>query len=157
MNNMSKPIDYPLSRGLKRFYYLVIFVLAFSGFGQMPIFKRYYLADLPGMAWSADFYVTLVIHYVAAALLLAMLTYYLVSRAMAKTLWPLPNKQAWVRGLLFALIIATGTILILRNLPGLTLPPALTVVATISHVAGAMLFLIAAATYLRFGKKAPKR
>ena len=33
----------------KRLYLLSLFALVFTGFGQLPIFKRYYLADIPGL------------------------------------------------------------------------------------------------------------
>ena len=33
------------------FYLISVFFLALSGFGQMPIFKRYYIADIPGLGW----------------------------------------------------------------------------------------------------------
>ena len=45
----------------KWMYGLVMFFLVLSGFGQMPIYKRYYLADIPGLKWASDFYIT---HYV---------------------------------------------------------------------------------------------
>ena len=42
-----------LSRGPHRFvryvYLITVFFLTLTGFGQMPIFKRYYIADIPGL------------------------------------------------------------------------------------------------------------
>jgi hypothetical protein len=49
---------------------LNLLALALSGFGQMPIFKRYYIADIPGMAWTADYWFTHKMHYIGAAVLL---------------------------------------------------------------------------------------
>lgn len=62
-----------------RIYHLTVFALLFTGFAQMPIFKRYYLADLPGFAWTADYYLNHRIHYVLAALLLFFMTYVTVA------------------------------------------------------------------------------
>jgi len=33
------------------FYLITVIFLVLSGFGQMPIFKRYYIADIPGLGW----------------------------------------------------------------------------------------------------------
>ena len=58
---MKSDTAYVLSGGkkaLKWLYILTFTVMAFTGFGQMPIFKRYHVSDIPGMGWSADFYLT---------------------------------------------------------------------------------------------------
>jgi hypothetical protein len=133
-------------------YIVSVAALLFSGIGQMPIFKRYYLADLPGLAWTADFMITLVIHYIAAAVFLALVSYYLVTRLMTRSLSPIGRKGG-IRGVLFGLLILSGVVLVFRNLPAPILPPGLIVGATFTHVAAAMLFLLAAVTVLRFGKK----
>lgn len=149
MNNRSET---RLSRLFKWVYIADLALLLFSGFGQMPLFKRYYLADLPGMAWSADYYITLVIHYAAAAVFLGLTAYWLVSRAMAGRIKP-QNGPARVRGIIFAALILSGTVLVLRNLSGIFLPPSLIVAATLTHIAGAMTFVLAAATYFRFARQ----
>lgn len=151
MGTMRKPDG--LSRPLKWLYGATLAVLVFSGFGQMPIFKRYYLADIPGMGWSADYHVTLVIHYLAVAVFLGLAAYYVVFRMMTGDLRP-QTGQGWVRGLLLAVMIGTGSILLARNLSWVYVPPRLIVFATFTHVAGTMLFLLMAATYFRFHKKA---
>ncbi|MCA1793723.1 MAG: hypothetical protein ABR534_11305 [Desulfotignum sp.] len=56
-------------------YGLILFFIALSGFAQMPVFDRYYVSDIPGLAWLAQFYVTHVIHYIMAALLLGFCVY----------------------------------------------------------------------------------
>jgi hypothetical protein len=56
-------------------YGLTLFFIALSGFAQMPIFDRYYVSDIPGLGWLAQFYVTHVIHYIMAALLLGLCAY----------------------------------------------------------------------------------
>jgi len=68
---------------MRAFYMTRCSSMALSGFGQMPIFKRYYIADLTGLGWLAQFYVTHYFHYAGAAALLAIgadyLTRYLVA------------------------------------------------------------------------------
>ncbi len=69
---------------------LSIFSLFVSGFGQMPIFKRYGVADLPGMAWMANYATTLAIHYVATAVLLFAASFHLLYHSLRREfgLWP---------------------------------------------------------------------
>jgi formate dehydrogenase gamma subunit len=43
-------------------------VLLFSGFGQLPVYKRYMLNQVPGMAWASDFILQFKIHMAAAAI-----------------------------------------------------------------------------------------
>lgn len=66
--------------------------LIFSGFGQMPMYKRYRIADLPGLGWSADYSVTLVIHYVAAMFFLLAVVYHIVFHLVRKDLDILPRR-----------------------------------------------------------------
>ena len=66
---MKPETSYRLSGGKKALrwaYILTLFVMVLTGFGQMPIFKRYYISDIPGMGWLAKFYVTHYIHYLGA-------------------------------------------------------------------------------------------
>ena len=39
---------------VRYFFLATVFFLTLTGFGQMPIFKRYYIADIPGLGWLAD-------------------------------------------------------------------------------------------------------
>jgi hypothetical protein len=51
---MKSDNNYRLSgdkRVLRWVYILTLFAMALTGFGQMPIFKRYYISDIPGMGW----------------------------------------------------------------------------------------------------------
>jgi hypothetical protein len=66
------------------FYLMVIFFLTLTGFGQMPIFKRYYIADIPGLGWLAQFFVTHYIHYLAAILFLAFAAYIVLDYLILK-------------------------------------------------------------------------
>ncbi|MCL6610284.1 MAG: cytochrome b/b6 domain-containing protein [Peptococcaceae bacterium] len=66
--------------------------LIFSGFGQMPMYKRYRIADLPGLGWSADYSVTIVIHYLAAVLFLLAVAYHIVFHLVRKDFDILPRR-----------------------------------------------------------------
>ena len=53
--------------GIIRFEHWLIalsgIVLIFTGLGCLPLFKRYYITEIPGFAWTADFYTVTKIHY----------------------------------------------------------------------------------------------
>jgi len=67
-------------------------VLIFSGFGQMPMYRRYGLTALPGLGWSADYSVTLIIHYIAAMLFLLAVFYHIVYHLIRKDFDILPRR-----------------------------------------------------------------
>lgn len=67
-----------------------IFSLFFTGFGQLPLYKRYMLADLPGLGWTANFIVTVAIHYLGAAVLIFAASFHVVYHTIRREtgLWP---------------------------------------------------------------------
>lgn len=67
-------------------------VLVVSGFGQMPMYKRYMISSIPGMGWSADYSVTLVIHYLAAFFLLFALIYHILYHLIRKEFDIIPRR-----------------------------------------------------------------
>ncbi len=52
-------------------YGIILFFITLSGFAQMPIFERYHISNIPGFGWLADFYVTHLVHYAFATVLIA--------------------------------------------------------------------------------------
>lgn len=71
---------------------LSIFVLLFTGIGQMPIYKRYYIDQLPGLGWSSNYAITLNLHYLAAAALIFISTYYVFYLWFSKETDIIPRK-----------------------------------------------------------------
>lgn len=69
-----------------------IFVLLFTGFGQMPIYRRYNVDTIPGFSWSSDFLITVNIHYIAAVFLIFISIYYITYLIMSKRWDILPKK-----------------------------------------------------------------
>ena len=53
-------------------------VLLFSGFGQMPVYKRYMLNNVPGFGWASDFILQFKIHMAAAAVFTFAAVFHLV-------------------------------------------------------------------------------
>jgi hypothetical protein len=136
---------------MRWFYTATFVVMAFTGFGQMPIFKRYYLADIPGMAWAADFYLTHMIHYLGAIFLLGFaayvfLDYLLVGRRTSKL-----TTSGFVRIVLLAGIIMTGIFRVLKNLPDVTFSPDFTLFIDLSHLGFVMVYLLTGLLFLVIG------
>jgi hypothetical protein len=107
----------------------------------MPIFKRYYIADIPGFGWLAKFYITHYIHYVCAALLLGLAAYiitgYIISGRKTRKL----SATGYLRGALIAGLMATGILLIIRNFEGYMFSHNFIIFLDLSHLALVMLFL----------------
>jgi heme A synthase len=151
---MSAPVS--ASPGKKLFkwaYLLVLLILVFTGFGQMPIFKRYYLADIPGLGWTADFYTTHMIHYIGASLLLGLIAYATADFLLSKRRDYSLSGSAYVRMILLAGLVGTGILRVFKNLPDVTFSPDFTLVIDISHLALTVLFLFSALLFM-FLKKA---
>ena len=71
---------------------LSIFALFFSGFGQMPMYARYGLASLPGLAWSSDYAITLVIHYIAGAVLTFIVVFHVALSLLTRRFAIMPRR-----------------------------------------------------------------
>lgn len=82
--------------------------LVFSGFGQMPIYKRYWIADIPGMGWAADYSVTILIHYVAAMFFLMAVAYHIVFHLARKDYDILPRRGDVRESVLIVKSMLTG-------------------------------------------------
>ena len=53
-------------------------VLLFTGFGQMPVYKRYMLNQVPGFGWASDFVLQFKMHMIAAAVFTFAVLFHLV-------------------------------------------------------------------------------
>ena len=86
---------------------IAIFILFFSGFGQMPIYNRYFVDQIPGLAWSSDFIITLNIHYIAAVVLIFISTYYITYVLYNRT-WDLIPKKGDMKESLLIILASIG-------------------------------------------------
>ncbi|MBE3586956.1 MAG: cytochrome b/b6 domain-containing protein [Thermoanaerobacteraceae bacterium] len=127
-------------------------LLIFSGIGQLPVYQRYMINQIPGLWWSANYQVTLIMHYMAGAALLLAATYHVVFHLVRREYGLLPRrgdlKQSYqiIKAMLtggkeppsdkylaeqrlayafiafwLLVIIITGILKVLKNLPGITL------------------------------------
>lgn len=81
----------PVNRLVHWLVALSTFSLFFSGFGQLPLYKRYMLSDVPGLAWTADYAVTLYLHYLGAFVLIFAVSFHLAYHGLLRRelgLWP---------------------------------------------------------------------
>ncbi len=131
----SAPTAAMMAPAVKTFYLTLLVFMGLSGFGQMPIFKRYYIADLPGLGWLDQFYVTHFIHYLGAILLLGLAAHYaflyLVDRRGELKI----TFYGWLQGGLWAGIVVTGALRVVKNYAGVTMSSGLIVFLDVLHLA----------------------
>jgi hypothetical protein len=138
---------------LKPIYLVLLFIMGLTGFGQMPIFKRYYIADIPGLGWLADFYFTHYLHYFGAIFLFGFFVYVTV------VYWGLMRQgfyltwAAHVRIALLILMATTGIFRVLKNLPDVVFSPLFTMCIDISHLVFMMLLMCFGIIFMVLKKK----
>ena len=135
------------------FYLIAIFFLTLTGFAQMPIFKRYYIADIPGLGWLAQFFVPHYIHYVAAILFLAFGAYMIIDYLLLKQKSRRMTTTGYVRSSLLAGILASGLFLVIRNTTGSNLSTEFIIVLDLGHLGLVMSFLFVSLYCLVFKKR----
>ena len=139
-------------RAVRIAFSLTLFLSALTGFAQMPIFKRYYIADIPGLGWLAEYYVTYMLHYISAIAFIVIAAYLVAGHLLAGRARAQLTASGTVRAVLLFLILATGSLLVFRNLPGYRYSPELIVVLNFSHL-GLVVVFLAAALALKLAKK----
>ena len=123
------------------FYLITVIFLVLSGFGQMPIFKRYYIADIPGLGWLAEFFITHYIHYLAAILFLALTAYAIIDYLLATRKSRQMTATGYLRSALLAGVLISGILLVIRNLAGSNFSPEFIILLDLFHLGLAMVFL----------------
>lgn len=134
-------------------YPALFFLMAVTGFAQMPIFKRYYLADLPGFGWLAQYYVTHTIHYLGATALLLVISYSSIVYLMLLRKHYRLTLLARVRIVLLAAIVGTGIFRVLKNLPNVLFSPEFTLFIDISHLAFMLVYTLFAIAAMLSGAR----
>jgi len=119
----------------------LLFLLTLTGFAQMPIFKRYYIADIPGLGWLAKFFITHYMHYLGAVAFLALASYLIFEYLLLHRRRFRVSASGYARGGMLAGIILTGTLLVVRNLSGVHFSPGLIIFLDLAHLGLVMLFL----------------
>lgn len=133
-------------------YLLSVLFLTLTGFGQMPIFKRYYIADIPGLGWLAKFYVTHYMHYLFAVLLLAVAAYAAADYCFDKRKAVKITTSGYARVFILSGLLITGILLVIRNFPGPVLSPGLIIFLDVTHL-GLVMALLGTGLVCVFTKK----
>lgn len=147
----------PYPAWISRLYILAMAALAFTGLLQMPLARRYYLTDIPGMAWTGDFFFVHKFHYMLAALLLftvaLVVVHWLLRWRTRLTLTPLGT----TRVVILAGLIISGGLRVYRNMPDVTLDPVTIVTIEWTHIVLAVLMGVTALLALVRGYSAYAR
>lgn len=133
-------------------YLITVFILTLTGFGQMPIFKRYYIADIPGLGWLAKFYVTHYMHYLFAILLVAFIAYVIFDYLLLYRKKRKITVLGYIRGVLIAGLVITGVLLVIRNFTGYRFHPDFIVFLDVAHL-GLVMALLMVGLYCIIFKK----
>ncbi len=147
------PLTIAGTNPIRVIYLMTLFGLVLSGFAQMPIFKRYYIADIPGLGWLAQFYVTHLIHYLAAIIFIGISAYLLVDYLMVRRKQIRLSGSGYLRAGLLAGLLMTGIMLVIRNLNGVILPSGLIIFLDLAHLGLVVAFLFTAVTCLMLKKR----
>jgi copper ion binding protein len=154
-------------------------LLIFSGFGELPMYKRYMVTQIPGLGWAGDFFINLKIHYLAGIVFVSIVVFHalyhgwlghqgLIPRkgdvkASCKTILCmlgfgeedkmekyLPEQRlayAYLGGVGLVLVL-TGMVKVVKNLPGVYLSPALITSMTLIHTFATIFFLLGVLAHL---------
>jgi hypothetical protein len=131
-----------LSRWIGILYTPTLFFMALTGFGQMPIYNRYYMSDIPGLGWLADFFVTRNVHYMGAVILLGVASYVGFDFILSKRRHAKLTANGWVRAVLLSAIIASGALIVIKNFPYVHFSDGLIIGLDLFHLGAAMAFLV---------------
>ncbi len=123
----------------KYIYGITFFFLVLTGFGQMPVYKRYYISDIPGLDWLSQFYLTHVMHYIASSVLIALAVYVIISYIFKGS--GRITGSGYFKIFILAGLIVSGVLLVIRNLPGVFLGHNLIIVLDLTHLGFCMMLL----------------
>ncbi len=133
--------------GVRWAYRAAIAVSLFTGIGNMPMWGRYFVADIPGFGWAGDFFINLYVHYLSGALLLAIAAYSIVVYHQRNDKRVRLSTSGVVRAATLALVLVSGLLSAIRNLAFVDLPLTGLMALVFLHLGGAMVFIFFALVY----------
>jgi formate dehydrogenase gamma subunit len=155
------------------------FLLIFSGFGELPMYKRFMVTQIPGLGWVGDYFINLKIHYLAGIVFVSLMVFHAVYHGWLGHQGLLPKKgdmkaslttilsmfgigeepeaskylpeqrlaYAYLGGIGFILVV-TGVIKVMKNLPGVYFSPGLVTWNTLIHTFATIFFLLGVVAHL---------
>ena len=127
---------------LKRLYPVALTIALYTGFGNMPIYKRYYISSIPGLGWSGNFYINLNIHYSCGVVLLGLAVYFSLIYLKTSTSADQLTTTGLLRAVFFGLSLLTGILLAIRNLTEINFGFGSQMVVVFMHLGIAMILLV---------------
>ncbi len=154
-------------------------LLIFSGFGELPMYKRYMVTQIPGLGWAGDFLINLKIHYLSGIFFVSVMIFHALYHGWLGHQGLMPRKgdvktsfitilsmfgfgeepksdkylpeqrmaYAYLGGMGLILVL-TGIVKVIKNLPGVFLPPALITSMTLIHTFATIFFLLGVLAHL---------
>lgn len=123
---------------LRWLYTAALWTAVFTGFGNMPVYKRYYVADLPGFGWAGDFFANLSVHYVAGAILCALVVYRVVAHGEYRPMgWRLTTSGK-IRATLLVMTLLSGALVAAKNISSVNFPLEALLAVNLLHLTAAM-------------------
>jgi copper ion binding protein len=154
-------------------------LLIFSGFGELPMYKRFMVTEIPGLGWAGDFFINLKIHYLAGIVFVSVIVFHALYHGWLGHQGLLPKKgdmkaslitilsmfgigeepksykylpeqrlaYAYLGGIGLILLV-TGVVKVIKNLPGIFLPPGLITSMTLTHTFATLFFLMGVMAHL---------
>ena len=120
-------------------YGVTLFFITLSGFAQMPIFERYHISNIPGFGWLADFYITHLVHYAFAAVLIAFGVYKAMEGLMRKKRL---DRNSLINAALLGGSIITGILMVVKNFSGTPFSFGVIIALNLLHLMLCMAFLL---------------
>ncbi len=118
----------------KTIYSITLVFITLSGIAQMPIFKRYYIADIPGLGWLAKYYITHLMHYIFAFILIALVVYTILDFIINTANYPKITRASYFKFIAIACLIISGSIMVYKNISGIYLSHSLIITLDILHI-----------------------
>jgi copper ion binding protein len=154
-------------------------LLIFSGFGELPMYKRYMVTQIPGLSWAGDFFIQLKLHYLAGIVFVSVMVFHALYhgwlghqglipgkgdvKASCKTILcmlgfgeePPMDKYLPEQRLAYAylggvglILVLTGIVKVIKNIPGVYLAPGLITSMTLIHTFATIFFLLGVLAHL---------
>ncbi|MFZ5812748.1 MAG: iron-sulfur cluster-binding protein [Thermodesulfobacteriota bacterium] len=143
----------PVSPWMKRAFAVTVFGLGLTGLAQMPIFSRYYIADIPGFGWLGDFVFTHTLHYALAAIFLFLAFFFAATFFLNRRPLTTLTASGAIRVALYTALIVTGAVRVVKNISGVYLGETTVMLVDWSHLLVAVLLLLAVSWSRRTARK----
>ena len=154
-------------------------LLIFSGFGELPMYKRYMVTEIPGLGWAGDFFINLKIHYLAGIVFVSIMVFHALYHGWIGHQGLIPRRGDFKASLITILslfgfgeepksdkylpeqrlayaylggmgliLVLTGMVKVIKNLPGVYLSPTLITSMTLIHTFATIFFLLGVVAHL---------